>query len=101
MSLSLQSFQVSKIGEMRKVGDETFAWAIVYVSFEDTETRAKPSMELEVPIHYEHDWSVERVRQAAYAKTRETLEAATALLDENNLEQVQQLSDEYRNRQRY
>ena len=93
MTLEIESFKIESIGNMLKVGDDEFAWVKAYISFNEQETTAHPSIQMEIPIRYERSWTVGKVREVAFEKARRIIAETNNLFGKNSLEELQNSQD--------
>jgi len=91
-SRALYSFSIDRIEDL--VTEDRFGWVYLTIAFEDPITRARPAVKIQVPIQYQHSWTVDKVRHEALAMARHILAQATDLLASHDLERLQQLGDE-------
>lgn len=79
------------VGNIRAMNPDGFSFVTVYVSFEEDDTGAHSSIEIEVPVKWELSWTVERIYEAALEKAKGVMRASNDLISPLNLQQLEQL----------
>ena len=90
--MEFNGFTIDSIGDL--ITEDRFGWVSVNISFTDAETNACPFVEIRVPIQYQRDWTLNQVREAAFQKAKQVLAAINVLLAQRDLEGLQQLADD-------
>ncbi len=92
MDLELESFDIPAIGGVIKIDDQRLAWVEVEFHFENKSLDTHPSVHFRVNVPYAHDWTVDRIHEAALEKVRELAEMTGRQLEEKGLEELRQYS---------
>jgi hypothetical protein len=92
MRFEFNAFAIERVGEL--YSDTNFGWVTVSIYLTDSETNAHPNMQIEVPIPFKHDWTLDQIRQAAFEKAGQALEDASFLFKQYGLDGLQRLQDE-------
>lgn len=93
MALEFRHFDIEPIGNLLTV-DTTFGWVPVILGFYDSDSDTHPTMEINVAIQYERDWTIDKVRAATLDKAKSLVSAVSEIYEQHDLEGLQQLQDE-------
>lgn len=93
MTFTFETINFPEIGE--PLTKDKFAWVPVKLTFAKPGHDLHFDISLRVTVNYGQDWSVQRICEAAFEEAKALLGAAHALLAEHDLQELQQLSDEF------
>lgn len=99
MRIDIDHFSIGQIGDILAVGDDSFGWVTVEISFKWDANTAHPSFDIRVPIEYRRDWTVDQVRAAAWERAVAVVRFLADRPALDDLAGFQSLSDERRRHQ--
>tara|TARA_R110000787_G_scaffold26344_4_gene73697 strand:+ start:1598 stop:1891 length:294 start_codon:yes stop_codon:yes gene_type:complete len=73
-------FQIGGIGDLQT--SDQFGWVEVRMKFRHPHFEAYPTLIMNVPVHYERDWSISQIRTVAFETAHAMIEDAKAQFDE-------------------
>lgn len=97
-NLTLETFQIDEISDLADSGERQFVSAKVFVSFVDDRINYRPGVTVRVAALCGYESSLDAIRAAALKSAAEVLAEACRLVEQHDLQRLQQLSDEHRDR---
>lgn len=90
MTVKFREFEIGSIGPL--VTDRQFGWIPITLYFDDLAVGTQPAVEIRITVQYRKDWTLQQIHEAALAKAKTVLEAASDLLAQHDLEELQRPS---------
>ena len=87
----LERFAVTRISDLQTT--DRFGWVQIKVSFQTGDDDPREGIQIDVPVRYQRSWTIEQIREAAYAEARSLLARTSGMFAQHSLAEFQQLDD--------
>lgn len=91
--MKFTGLDIHQIAAMNQ-SEPRFAWVTVNITFDHADTGTKPMIDLDVPVVYDENWTVDQIRREAYRLAKNAIDAAAQALGSGDPAELPRIYDQ-------